>query len=51
MPITQGDFIGMLDSRIKHRRERTIISIDTYNNYSLDMFLKRNIRMQLEESR
>lgn len=51
IPITQGDFIDMLDSRIKHRRERTIISIDTYNNYSLlDMFLKRNIRMQLEEA-
>lgn len=51
MPITQGDFIGMLDSRIKHRRKRTIISIDTYNNYSLlDMFLKRNIRIQLEET-
>lgn len=50
MPITQGDFIGMLDSRIKHRLKRTIISIDTYNNNSLfDMFLKRNIRKQLEE--
>jgi len=50
IPITQSDFIGMLDSRIKHRLKRTIISIDTYNNYSLfDMFLKRNIRMQLEE--
>jgi len=50
MPITQSDFEGMLDSRIKHRLKRTIISIDTYNNYSLlDMFLKRNIRKQLEE--
>jgi predicted nucleotidyltransferase component of viral defense system len=50
MPITQSDFIGMLDSRIKHRFKRTIISTETYNNYSLfDMFLKRNIRKQLEE--
>jgi predicted nucleotidyltransferase component of viral defense system len=50
MPITQGDFIGMLDSRIEYRPNRTIISIGSYNNYPLlDMFLKRNIRKQLEE--
>jgi predicted nucleotidyltransferase component of viral defense system len=50
MPITQGDFIDMLDSRIKHRPNKTIISMDTYNNYPLlDMFTKRNIRKQLED--
>lgn len=50
VPITHVDFLEMLSSRIKHRRERTIISVDMFNQYSLlDMFVNRDIRRQLEE--
>lgn len=50
VPITHADFMKMLSSRIKHRRGRTIITVEMFNQYSLlDMFISRNIRKQLEE--
>lgn len=42
-------FITMLSSRNKHRKMRTTINMDEYNQYKLrEMFVKRNLRYQLE---
>ncbi len=49
LPIDVDEFIHILTSRINHRKKRTTISLDEYNQYKLlEMFQKKNIRKQLE---
>ena len=49
VPITLADFNHMLDSRIKHRRNRTKVCFEEFNQYKLlSMFKNKDIRKQLE---
>ncbi|QLY39844.1 nucleotidyl transferase AbiEii/AbiGii toxin family protein [Hujiaoplasma nucleasis] len=50
VPIDIDNFNQMITSRHKHRKNRTIVSNDEFNQYKLyEMFKKKNIRKQLEE--
>lgn len=50
VPIDNNNFNQMITSRHKHRKNRTIVSNDEFNQYKLyEMFKKKNIRKQLEE--
>ncbi len=51
VPIDADVFSRLISSRIKHRRNRTVVDQGAFNRYKLlEMFRKKNIRAQLEET-
>lgn len=50
VPVNCDNFIQMIESRLKHRKNRTTVNKDDFNRYKLiEMFEKKKIRRQLEE--
>lgn len=50
VPIDNDNFNQMISSRHEHRKNRTVVNQDEFNRYKLlEMFIKKNIRKQLEE--